>query len=124
MDERQQVCPRCFGKAEKDTPGMALEAADGRVRDDQMPRRVYQTFVGASQDPTGGSRLSEAFLRSLPKMRLTPEFLVFVMGYPIGWLNPLLYALVTRLSHKSSSPLRKPSGKKSKKNKDIEHATP
>ena len=71
----------------KDTPGMALEATNGRRRDDQLPRRIYAT---ASPAPGGG-------------MRLTPEFLCWLMGFPPAWLKPLVDALGTQSSRKSPS---------------------
>lgn len=92
----------------KDTPGMATEAADGRVRDDQMPRRVYQTFAAGSQAQTGGSELSPAFLASLPKCRMGHQFLSWLMGYPVNWLKPLVSAQGTLFAPRrgSQSPKR------------------
>jgi hypothetical protein len=70
----------------KDTPGMALEAT-GRTRDDQLPRRIY---ADDAIRPTGG-------------MRLTPEFLCWLMGFPPDWLKPLRDVPATQLCRKSSS---------------------
>lgn len=72
---------------------MARTAQDGRNRDDQLPRRIY---ADVSQKPTGG-------------MRLTPEFLSWLMGYPPDWLKPLRDVPATQLSRKSSNPSPKPS---------------
>lgn len=77
----------------KDTPGMATEAAKPgggmRKRDDQLPRRIYA--AEGSKGPIGG-------------MRLTLEFLCWHQGFPTNWLKPLVGALGTPLSRKSSNP--------------------
>lgn len=95
----------------KDTPGMAAEAQSGRLRDDQMPRRVYQTFAAESPDPTGGLKLSPEFLASLPKSRMTPAFLCWLQGYPENWLKPLQSALAIVSSPRRGSPSPRPSTK-------------
>lgn len=82
----------------KDTPGMTVETADGRVRDDQLPRRVFQTLKAESVAPLGGKKL-------------TPEFQSWLMGFPPDWLKPLRSALAIASSRKRSSPSPKPSPK-------------
>jgi hypothetical protein len=83
----------------KDTPNMATTAKDGRERDDQLPRRIY----GDESSKTGGA--------SRGGMRLTPEFLCWLMGFPADWLKPLRAVPVTQLCRKSSNPSPEPSGK-------------
>ena len=65
-------------------PNMARNGTnpDGtnRDRDDMLPRRIYGD---ESMAPIGG------------KMRLTPEFLCWLMGFPPVWLKPLRDALET-----------------------------
>ncbi len=85
----KHLLPTPTARDYKDTPGMARTAKDGkRERDDQLPRRIY---ADESQAPTGG-------------MRLTPEFLCWLQGYPPGWLKPLVTALGTASSRKRSCP--------------------
>ena len=74
----------------KDTPNMATTAKDGRERDDQLPRRIY----GDESTKTGGATRGG--------MRLTPEFLCWLMGYPENWLKPLRDVPATQLCRKSS----------------------
>lgn len=81
----------------KDTPGMSANRKDGTPRLDQLPRVI---FADASPPPTGG-------------MKLTPEFLCWLMGYPPNWLKPLRAALATPSSPKPSSPSSTPSTPKS-----------
>lgn len=87
----------------KDTPGMALEKDLGggrtRNRDDQLPRRIYADgFSRGKRAKRGG-------------MKLTPEFLCWLMGFPPNWLAPLVSAPGMQLRRKSSSRLRGRSGK-------------
>lgn len=89
----RKLLPTPTGRDFKDTPGMARTAKDGRDRDDQLPRRIYGDV---SPKPTGG-------------MRLTPEFLSWLMGYPPNWLKPLRAVPATQLCRKSSNPLPEPS---------------
>lgn len=77
----------------KDTPLMSRTGANGRVRDDQLPRRIYGD---ESLVISGG-------------MRLTPEFLSWLMGFPVNWLKPLRSALETPSSRKSRKSSRKQS---------------
>lgn len=81
----------------KDTPGMSASRKDGTPRLDQLPRMI---FADASPPPSGG-------------MKLTPEFLCWLMGYPPNWLKPLRAALATPSSPKPSSPSSTPSTPKS-----------
>lgn len=125
-----KLLPTPSARDHKDTPNMARKGTnpDGtnRERDDMLPRRIYgeliptpragkvtteleaswlarnesgkaaprplalhcQTFGAESSAPTGG-------------MRLTPEFLSWLMGYPPSWLKPLRDALGTASSRKS-----------------------
>jgi hypothetical protein len=85
--------PTPTGRDWKDTPGMAQTAEDGRVRDDQLPRRIYaaESSQPNPERPRGG-------------MRLTPEFLCWLMGYPPDWLKPLRDVPATQLCRKSSNP--------------------
>lgn len=88
-----KMLPTPTGRDYKDTPGMSRTATDGRERDDQLPRRIY----GDESTPkTGG-------------MRLTPEFLCWLMGYPPDWLKPLRAVPATQLCRKSSNPSPEPS---------------
>jgi hypothetical protein len=59
--------------------------------------KVRQTFAADATKPTGG-------------MRLTPEFLCWLMGYPPDWLKPLRAVPATQLCRKSSNPSPGPSG--------------
>lgn len=86
----------------KDTPRMALEAKDGRLRDDQLPPRVYQTCAGESPAPIGG-------------MRLSLEFQCWFQGYPVDWLKPLICASEILSFHPPGFQLRKRSTRNSKK---------
>ena len=85
---RNSLLPTPSARAYKDTPGMARRGTnpDGtkRERDDMLPRRIYGAACPA---PTGG-------------MRLTPEFLCWLMGYPPSWLRPLRDAPGMRSSRK------------------------
>ncbi len=76
----------------KDSPGMTQLTADGRDRTDQLPRRIYAL---ASSPVAGG-------------MKLTPEFLSWLMGFPPDWLSPLRGAPATPSSRKSSKSSPKP----------------
>lgn len=76
----------------KDTPGMTQLTEDGRDRTDQLPRRIYAL---ASSPVTGG-------------MKLTPEFLCWLMGFPPDWLKPLAAAPATPSSRKSPKSSPKP----------------
>jgi hypothetical protein len=91
--------PTPTGRDFKDTPGMARTAKDGRDRDDQLPRRIY---ADAATMGTGTARGG---------MRLTPEFLCWLMGYPPDWLKPLRAVPATQLCRKSSNPSPEPSNK-------------
>jgi len=93
---RATLLPTPTTRDYKDTPGMTLETEDGRMRDDQLPRRVFQTCADASAEPIGG-------------MKLTPEFLCWLMGFPPNWLKPLVAALATPSSRKSPKSSPKPS---------------
>lgn len=53
----------------KDTPGMAQRSGD-RNRTDQLPRRIY----ALEQSPARGGILN-------------PEFSLWLMGFPAGWLD-------------------------------------
>lgn len=91
-----KMLPTPTGRDYKDTPGMSRTATDGRERDDQLPRRI----CGDESTPkTGG-------------MRLTPEFLCWLMGYPPDWLKPLRAVPATQLCRKSSNPSPEPSSNK------------
>ena len=81
----------------KDTPNMATTAKDGRERDDQLPRRIYGDESVTSDKASRGG------------MRLTPEFLCWLMGYPANWLKPLRAVPATQLCRKSSNPSPAPS---------------
>jgi len=83
----------------KDTPGMSRTAKDGRQRDDQLPRRIYGDESVTSATASRGG------------MRLTPEFLSWLMGFPHDWLKPLAAAPGMQSSRKSSNPSPGPSGK-------------
>jgi hypothetical protein len=83
----------------KDTPGMALERKDGTARLDQLPRVIFA--AESSTPPRGG----------LGGMKLTPEFLCWLMGYPTDWLKPLADAPATASSRKRSSRSCEPSTK-------------
>lgn len=96
---RSMFLPTPAARDFKDTPGMAREVVINgdveRRRDDTLPRRIYGA---ASTAPIGG-------------MRLTPEFLCWLMGYPPDWLKPLRAALATPSSRKPSSRYCRPSAK-------------
>jgi hypothetical protein len=95
----------------KDTPGMAIVGPDGRTRLDQLPRQaqtaaLWPTALVAAgtggQRSRGGDRKGELLLggmaaetakssgisdqteRSGP---LNPEFVSWLMGYPIEWIS-------------------------------------
>jgi len=72
----------------KDSPGMATNRKDGKSRNDQLPRQIY---AGASTAPIGG-------------MKLTPEFLCWLQGFPQNWLKPLRDALAIPSVLKSPKP--------------------
>lgn len=93
-----KLLPTPTGRDFKDTPNMARTAKDGRERDDQLPRRIYGDESAPSKAGNGG-------------MRLTPEFLCWLMGYPANWLKPLRDVPATALCRKSSSPSPAPSTK-------------
>ena len=71
---------------------MKRRTEDGRNREDMLPRRI---FADESPAPAGG-------------MRLTPEFLSWLMGFPPDWLKPLANALATPSSPKSPKSSAKP----------------
>lgn len=73
------LLPTPLARDYKDTPGMSLFSAKGRSHDDHLACRIY---ADESVNKTGG-------------MRLTPEFLCWLQGYPAGWLKPLVDALAT-----------------------------
>lgn len=79
----------------KDTSGMNLEGREERLRDDQLPRRIFHRST--SPIPSGS--------------RLNPQFALWLMGFPVDWLKPLYDAWATRLSRKS----RKSSSAKSRR---------
>ena len=83
-----RMLPTPTARDYKDTPGMARTATDGRERDDQLPRRIY-----GDVSATSGTA-------SLGGMRLTPEFLCWLMGYPPDWLKPLRDVPGTQSSRK------------------------
>lgn len=116
----------------KDTPGMARTATDGRNRDDQLPRRIYQNLLPtttAKPDQSSreareakGQKVSSTTQHAIESqiygaastpttggMRLTPEFLSWLMGFPPDWLKPLRAVPATQLSRKSSNPSPKQS---------------
>lgn len=72
---------------------MMQETDDGRDRTDQLPRRIY---ADESLVKTGG-------------MKLTPEFLSWLMGFPPDWLKPLAAVPATQLCRNSRKSSRKPS---------------
>lgn len=96
------LLPTPTGRDWKDTPGMSREVVQGgdvvRSREDQLARRIYAEEFRRKGVMYGG-------------LRLTPEFLCWLMGFPTDWLKPLRDALGTRLSRKSSSPSQEQSGK-------------
>jgi hypothetical protein len=93
------LVPTPTGRDYKDTPGMARTAKDGRERDDQLPRRIYGDESVTSETTSRGG------------MRLTPEFLSWLMGYPQDWLKPLRDVPAMQLCRKSSNPSPEPSAK-------------
>lgn len=121
---REHFLPTPTSRDYKDTPGMAKEATTGRLRDDQLPRRIYQTFADESPAQAGGTKLSEEFLSSLNKSRLSPEFQSWLQGFPENWLKPLRSALETASALKRSSQSPKPSPKRSKPVKPIDPLRP
>lgn len=93
-----QLLPTPTTRDWKDTPGMnmrvcAASGSPGRNRQDQLPRRL---FAEESTAPTGG-------------VKLTPEFLCWLMGFPPDWLKPLANAPGMRCFPKSLPFLPKPS---------------
>lgn len=93
----RQMLPTPTTRDYKDTPGMSANRKDGTPRLDQLPRVI---FADASPAPSGG-------------MKLTPEFLCWLMGFPPNWLKPLRDALATPSSPKPSTPSSPPSAPKS-----------
>lgn len=87
----RQMLPTPTTRDYKDTPGMSASRKDG------TPRVI---FADASPAPSGG-------------MKLTPEFLCWLMGFPPNWLKPLRDALATPSSPKPSTPSSPPSTPKS-----------
>ena len=108
---------------------MARTATDGRERDDQLPRRIYGEMLptpkansnqacsmsvhteskGTSFDcPSLHTKVRQTFeaesvtseTANLGGMRLTPEFLCWLMGYPPDWLKPLRDVPGTQSSRK------------------------
>ena len=89
---KEKLLPTPTTRDFKDSPGMSQTGPDDRDRTDQLPRRIYAT---ASVPATGG-------------MKLTPEFLCWLMGFPPDWLKPLAAALATPSSRKSPKSSPKP----------------
>lgn len=79
----------------KDSQGMKIDAGGGKVRDDQLPRRIFKD----STSPTHSG------------LKINPRWLCWFQGYPVDWLKPLTDALETQ----SSRRLRKSSSRKSGK---------
>ena len=121
-----KLLPTPTARDYKDTPGMARTATDGRERDDQLPRRIYGELIPtpkANQNQackmstkveSAGTSFDFASLHTKVRktfedvspvpiggMRLTPEFLCWLMGYPPDWLKPLRDALETPSARKS-----------------------
>jgi hypothetical protein len=94
--QKIKMLPTPAARDWKDTPGMSLEVVKNgnveRTRDDQLPRRIY----------ADGSVTSETISRG--GMRLTPEFLSWLMGYPPNWLKPISDAQATPSSRRSPKP--------------------
>jgi hypothetical protein len=110
---------------------MARVSTKGVERDDQLPRRIYGALLPTpttnpdkrSQEAVEayeaqGKTASSTTLRAVHElsatcvvgsaaptggMRLTPEFLCWLMGYPPGWLKPLRDALGTASSRRRRS---------------------
>lgn len=91
-----RLLPTPTARDYKDVPNMKRVVQGDRIGPGiPLPRRIYGD---ASIEITGG-------------MRLTPEFLCWLMGFPPNWLKPLRSALGTPSSRKSSSRSPKPSTK-------------
>ncbi len=113
----------------KDTPGMARVAADGRKRDDQLPRQValYQTPTALGFDDShrpGGNRNLDSIRahataathpsgpiasgrsgQTEKRAALNPEFVFWLMGFKPAWLNSAPQeTLSSRKSRPSSLP--------------------
>lgn len=92
----------------KDTPGMATEGVnpDGTARHrlDQLPRHAYAWTGVTASSPEATTGPSDS---SRPKPRragLNPRFGLWLMGFPVGWLD--------------SAPSATPSSRRSRKSSD------
>ena len=91
------LLPTPLARDYKDTPGCTpnriRRERSEEMKEDTLPRRIYE---GVSTETIGG-------------MKLTPEFLCWLQGFPLNWLSPITYALGIVSSRKSSKSSPEPS---------------